>query len=125
MITRSTSRDHMCARQAAALTRALLESAASLGLGRRQLAKAIGVSETTIGRLARGERYVRQGSEQWELSLMLVSMYQALFSLVESRMRDWMTSHNRALERTPAESILTVGGLARTLSYLRGMSSLL
>ncbi|NPC59342.1 antitoxin Xre/MbcA/ParS toxin-binding domain-containing protein [Caenimonas soli] len=118
----------MRARQAPALTCALMESAVSLGLGRRQLAKAIGVSESTIGRFARGERYVRQGSEQWDHSLMLVSVYQALFSLVggnESRMRDWMTSYNRAFHKTPAESILTAGGLARTLSYLRGMSSLL
>lgn len=114
--------------EAAVLTRALLRSAISLGLGRRQLAKVICVSETTIGRFVRGERYLRPESKQWELALMLVGVYQALLPLVggdESQMRDWMTGHNRALNGVPKESIFTVEGLARTLSYLHGMSSLL
>jgi len=66
--------------------------------------------------------------KQWELALMLVGVYQALFPLVggnESQMRDWMVGHNQTLNRAPKDSILTVDGLASTLSYLRGISSLL
>lgn len=50
-MTRSSSGDPACAREAAVLTRALLRAAISLGLGGRELAKAIGVSATTVGRL--------------------------------------------------------------------------
>lgn len=110
---------------AAVVTRALLRSAACLGLGRRQLARAIRVSETTIGRYARGERHLRPASKQWELAVMVVGVYQALLPLVgedEGRMREWMAGYNRALNEVPKDSLLTVEGLARTLSYLRAMS---
>jgi len=126
-MTRSTSRDSISARQAAVLTRALLRSAISLGLGRRQLAKAIGVSETTIGRFARGERHLEPGSEQWELAVMLVGAYQALFTLVggnENKMRDWMSGYNRVLTPRPRNPFSLLRVLS-ALSYLREMTSLL
>lgn len=56
---------------------------------------------------------------------MVVSVYEALLPLVgenEGRMRDWMAGYNRALNEVPRDSFLTVGGLARALSYLRAMS---
>jgi len=85
------------------------------------LATLLCVSETTVGRFARGERCLKPASQQWELALMLVGVYQALCSHVDDdqdQIRLWMCSYNRALNAVPRDAVLTVEGLTRTLNYL-------
>lgn len=53
---------HENQREATVLTKALLRAALKLGLRRKQLATLLCVSETTIGRLARAERCLKQAS---------------------------------------------------------------
>jgi predicted phosphodiesterase len=79
----------------AVLTRALLRSAALLGIEQSALSKVLGVTEVTLGRLARGEEFMPLGSEPANVAARLVRLYQALSSHIgdnEEQLRAWMDS---------------------------------
>lgn len=107
----------------AVLTKATLRAAALLGLNNAALAGIVGVSESQVSRLARGERLLEPGTKQAELAMLVVRVYRSLDALVgnsDELRRRWMKSFNTAFHQTPKEAMQSVEGLARVVQYLDG-----
>ena len=112
---------------AAVLTKATLRSAAALGLTNAALARAVGLSESTVSRMASGARQLDVGSKPAELAALVIRVYRSLDALVgnnDRHRRLWMDSYNRAFNAAPREAIATAEGLARVVAYLDGARAL-
>lgn len=108
---------------AAVLTKATLRAAGLLGLTNAALARVVGVSESTVSRMAAGERQFELGSKPAELAALLVRVYRSLDALVgnsDSQRQRWMSSFNHAFQAAPREAIEGVEGLVRVVRYLDG-----
>ena len=106
------------------LTQATLRAADLLALQGSDLAKVIGVSDSTVSRYRSGAAEISATSKPGELALLLVRVFRSLDPLVGSDTqlrKEWMHSLNKALGGVPAQLILKPDGLTRTLSYLDGM----
>ncbi len=106
------------------LGKATIRAAQALAISNAALARVIGLSEPTISRIASGARGIDPVSKEGQLALLLVRVFRSLDPLVgsDSKKRlDWLRSHNKALNGTPAALIETPYGLVTTLSYLDGM----
>lgn len=106
------------------LTKATLRAAELLALQGSDLAKVIGVSDSTVSRYRSGGAEISPDSKPGELALLLVRVLRSLDPLVGSDTelrKQWMHSLNKALGGVPAQLILKPDGLSRTLSYLDGM----
>jgi hypothetical protein len=111
----------------AVLTKATLRSAGLLGLSNSVLARAVGLSEASISRMASGVKAFEPGSKPAELAALVIRVYRSLDALVgnsEEHRRLWMTSYNRALNTVPREAIQTAEGLVRVVTYLDGARAL-
>lgn len=107
----------------AVLTKATLRAAALLGLNNATLARVVGVSESHVSRMARGERELEIGTKPAELATLLVRVYRSLDALVgnsEHHRQLWMGSFNRAFNEAPRDAIQKVEGLVRVAGYLDG-----
>lgn len=105
----------------AVLTKAALRSAGLLGLSNSVLARAVGLSEASISRMASGAKAFEVGSKPAELAALVIRVYRSLDALVgnsEEQRRLWMTSYNRALNATPRDAIQSAEGLVRVVTYL-------
>lgn len=112
---------------AAVLGKATIRAARELALSNAALARIIGFSEPTISRIAGGIRGIDPSSKEGQLALLLVRVFRSLDPLVgaDSQKRtDWLRSHNKALNGTPAALIETPYGLVTTLAYLDGMRAI-
>jgi hypothetical protein len=106
------------------LGKATIRAAHELELSNAALARVIGLSEPTIGRIAKEGRGIDPDSKEGQLSLLLIRVFRALDPLVGSdrqKRSAWLRSHNKALNGTPASLIENPQGLVTTLSYLDGM----
>ncbi len=106
---------------AAVLGKALMRAARQLSLSNAQLAQVLGVSESSIHRLTTGQREIDPQSKEGELAALLLRLYRSLDAVVgaDAYLRQrWLTSHNRALNGTPAELMGSVAGLVHTVAYL-------
>lgn len=105
----------------AVLTKATLRSATLLGLSNSALARAVGLSEASVSRMASGAKALEVGSKPAELAALLIRVYRSLDALVgnsEEHRRLWMASFNRALNATPRDAIQSAEGLVRVVTYL-------
>lgn len=112
---------------AAVLTKATLRAADLLGLTNAALARVVGVSESTVSRMAAGDRQLEVGSKPAELAALLVRVYRSLDALVgnsDSQRQRWMASFNHAFNAAPREAIESVEGLVRVVRYLDGARAL-
>jgi plasmid maintenance system antidote protein VapI len=111
----------------AVLTKALLRAAGFLGLSNAIVARVVGVSESHVSRMAKGERELEIGTKPAELAALLLRVYRSLDALVgndERHRKEWMTSFNRAFNEAPKDAIQKVEGLARVARYLDGARAL-
>jgi hypothetical protein len=107
----------------AVLTRATLRAAALLGLNNAALARVVGLSESQVSRMAKGEKALQIGSKPAELATLLVRVYRSVDALVgnsDVQRKAWMDSFNRAFNEAPKDAILKADGLVRVVSYLDG-----
>lgn len=110
--------------RATVLSKALMRSAAYLGLNGAQLAAAIGVSESSVSRLVNGSRALELGTKEAELAALLIRCFRSLDALVggdDAQRRAWMATHNRALNGVPRDLTASAQGLVNTLAYLDQM----
>lgn len=113
---------------AAVLTKATLRAAGFLGLTNAALARVVGLSESQISRMAKGEKAFELGSKSAELATLLVRVYRSVDALVgnnDAQRRAWMGSFNRAFNEPPKDAIQKVDGLVGVVSYLDGARALL
>jgi hypothetical protein len=111
----------------AVLTKALLRAAGLLGLSNAIVARVVGVSESHVSRMAKGERELEVGTKPAELAALLLRVYRSLDALVgndERHRKEWITSFNRAFNEAPKDAIQKVEGLARVARYLDGARAL-
>ena len=112
---------------AAVLTKATLRAAALLGLNNAALARIVGVSESTVSRMAAGDRQFDIGSKPAELAALLVRVYRSLDALVgnsDQQRQLWMSSFNQAFHAAPRDTSEGVEGLVRVVRYLDGARAL-
>ena len=103
------------------ITKAVLRTAARLGLTARALSQVIGVSEPTVSRMKSGDYALEDGSKPFELAVLLVRVFRSLDAIAggdESVARAWMSNPNTALDGVPAEKIRTITGLTDVMAYL-------
>lgn len=123
MATISRARAAQPSPSAAVLTKATLRAASLLGLNNANLAQVVGVSESTVSRMAAGEKFLDIGTKPAELATLLVRVYRSVDAFVgnsETHRRAWMDSFNRAFNQTPREAIRTAEGLGLVVRYLDG-----
>lgn len=108
-------------RHAAVLTKAVVATAARLGLSQGSLAKAIGVSPATASRMCAGTALLDDGSKPFELGALLVRIFRSLDALVggdETHVRQWFHAENEHLGGAPDRLVLTVEGMTNVARYL-------
>ena len=103
------------------LTKAVLNTADFMGLRQVLLARALGVSESSISRMKTGDYLLRETGKEWELAALLVRLYRSLDSIMagdENALRSWLQGYNTALGEVPINLVVNVAGLARTVDYV-------
>jgi uncharacterized protein (DUF2384 family) len=108
---------------AAVLTKALLRAAQLLAVPQRDLGRILGVSASSMSRLAR-TRNVDPESKEGELALLFLRVYRSLDALMggrEESCRAWFHAPNAHLAGVPADLVQTVPGLVHVAEYLDAM----
>ena len=103
------------------LSKAALRAAAALGLAQSELAPILGVSASTVSRLASGALVLSPEQKSWELAALFVRLYRSLDALVgsnPSQARAWLDSANAGLGGVPRNLIARTEGLVRVVQYL-------
>ena len=106
------------------VTKAFFRAADLLEISQKDLAQILGASEPTVSRWARHLLDIDTASKQGEIALLFLRLFRSLDPLVGSdaqKRHDWLRSHNKALNGTPAALIETPTGLVNALAYLDGM----
>lgn len=91
-----------------------------MGLGQTDVAKALGVSESTVSRMKNGAYLLKEGKE-WELATLLVRLFRGLDAIVagdERSLRSWLQGYNTVLKDAPVNLIAHVSGLTKTVDYV-------
>ena len=106
------------------LTKAVTRAADRLGVTRHQLSSVLGLSQSTISRVYKGEYLLDDRRKEWELALLFVRVFRSLDVIVGQELiaQQWLKSHNHALNVRPIELICTAEGLVRVAQYLEANS---
>jgi transcriptional regulator with XRE-family HTH domain len=110
--------------KARVLTKAMLRAGGRLGLDRAQLAEVVGVSESSISRLASEQMVLRMTAKEAQLSALLLACHISLDALVggnDEQRHLWMDAYNLALDGKLRELIRHSEGLVRVVEYLDRM----
>ena len=102
------------------LTKATIQAAERLGISQRALGDVLGLSESVISRMKKGE-YVLERGKPFELAALFVRLYRSLDAIVsgdENTAREWMKNENLALKARPVDLIQKVQGLLHVIQYL-------
>jgi hypothetical protein len=100
---------------------AVLRASALLEISQQTLAQVLGVSPSSVSRMASGAYLLDAHKKEWELAALFVRLFRSLDALVGSNdvaARDWLNGHNRALLGRPVELIRSTEGLVRVVQYL-------
>ena len=103
----------------AVLAKALINSAAQLGLKQDQLGAVLGVHRTIISRL-KANPSINPNSKQGELAMMLIRITRSLSALTggdKEWMQHFMHTPNKETGGIPAEQIATITGLVTVLQF--------
>ena len=105
----------------AVLTKATERAADFLGFSGRELAAVLGVSASSLSRIATGRRTIDPASKEGELALLFLRVFRSLDALLggdSEKSRLWLRAYNDHLSGVPAELIQTAQGLVRATDYL-------
>ncbi|HEX2253798.1 MAG TPA: antitoxin Xre/MbcA/ParS toxin-binding domain-containing protein [Thermoanaerobaculia bacterium] len=105
----------------AVLSKAVDRAAEFLAVPRRELARVLGVSESSLSRLAARRREIDPESKEGELALAFLRVFRSLDALLggdSANCRRWLRAYNHHLAGVPADLLQTVPGLVRVGEYL-------
>jgi hypothetical protein len=105
----------------ALVTKAVLRAAARLDVSNKELARILGLSESTVSRMGAGSYALTPEQKPYELALLFVRLYRSLDSIVggdAAVAKAWLRAGNSALGGTPIARIVSIAGLAETIAYL-------
>jgi transcriptional regulator with XRE-family HTH domain len=105
----------------ALVTKAALRAAERLGLSNKELARILGLSESTVSRMSAGAYALAPEQKPYELALLFVRLYRSLDSIVggdQAVAKAWLRAGNSALGDAPLARIMSIAGLVETIAYL-------
>jgi transcriptional regulator with XRE-family HTH domain len=103
------------------LTSAVLRASALLEITQSSLAQILGLSPSTISRMANGTYTLDDQKKEWELGALFVRLFRSLDALIgsnDSAARGWLNGENSGLAGRPVELIRSTEGLVRVVQYL-------
>jgi Protein of unknown function (DUF2384) len=103
------------------LTGAVLRASALLEITQSGLAHILGLSPSTVSRMANGTYTLDDHKKEWELGALFVRLFRSLDAVIgsnDSAARAWLNGHNSALTGRPIELIRSTEGLVRVVQYL-------
>ncbi len=103
------------------LTGAVLRACALLDITQSSLAQILGLSPSTVSRMANGTYTLDAHKKEWELGALFVRLFRSLDALIgsnDSSARGWLNGQNHALAGRPIDLIRSTEGLVRVVQYL-------
>lgn len=103
------------------LTGAVLRASALLDITQASLAQILGLSPSTVSRMANGTYALDTQKKEWELGALFVRLFRSLDALIGSNdttARAWLNGQNQGLAGRPIELIRGTEGLVRVVQYL-------
>jgi transcriptional regulator with XRE-family HTH domain len=103
------------------LTSAVLRASALLEITQSSLAQILGLSPSTISRMANGAYTLDDEKKEWELGALFVRLFRSLDAVIGSNdaaARSWLNGENQGLSARPIELIRSTEGLVRVVQYL-------
>jgi transcriptional regulator with XRE-family HTH domain len=103
------------------LTGAVLRASALLDITQSALAHILGLSPSTVSRMANGTYLLDTEKKEWELGALFVRLFRSLDALIganDAAARDWLNGRNRGLAGRPIDLIRSTEGLVRVVQYL-------
>jgi transcriptional regulator with XRE-family HTH domain len=103
------------------LTGAVMRAAALLEITQAGLAQVLGLSPSTVSRMANGTYALDEQKKEWELGALFVRLFRSLDALIGSNdatARAWLHGENSGLIGRPIDLIRSTEGLVRVVQYL-------
>ena len=103
------------------LTGAVLRASALLDITQSCLAQILGLSPSTVSRMANGTYALDTQKKEWELGALFVRLFRSLDALIGSNdtaARAWLNGLNPGLVGRPVDLIRSTEGLVRVVQYL-------
>ncbi len=103
------------------LARAVVRATELMGLSKASLAKILGISPSSAGRLFSDQYQLHPDTKEWEIARLFVRLFRSLDAMMagdEMALRSWLASPNQALAAKPNDLIMDVAGLVHTLDYV-------
>jgi uncharacterized protein (DUF2384 family) len=103
------------------LTDAVLRASALLDIRQTSLAQILGLSPSTVSRMASGSYTLDQDKKEWELGALFVRLFRSLDAVIGSNdaaAQAWLGGSNLGLTGRPLDLIRTTEGLVRVVQYL-------
>jgi transcriptional regulator with XRE-family HTH domain len=103
------------------LTGAVLRASALLEITQSSLAQILGLSPSTVSRMAHGTYALDEQKKEWELGALFVRLFRSLDALIgsnDSAARAWLNGQSSALLGKPIDLIRSTEGLVRVVQYL-------
>jgi transcriptional regulator with XRE-family HTH domain len=103
------------------LTGAVLRACALLEITQSSLAQILGLSPSTVSRMANGSYRLDDQKKEWELGALFVRLFRSLDAVIgsnDSAARAWLNGQNAVLTGRPIELIRSTEGLVRVVQYL-------
>jgi transcriptional regulator with XRE-family HTH domain len=103
------------------LTGAVMRASALLEITQSNLAQILGLSPSTVSRMANGSYTLDHDKKEWELGALFVRLFRSLDALIganDAAAKDWMNGHNTGLIGRPVDLIRSTEGLVRVVQYL-------
>jgi transcriptional regulator with XRE-family HTH domain len=103
------------------LTGAVLRASVLLDITQASLAQILGVSASTVSRMASGAYALDEDKKEWELGALFVRLFRSLDAVIGSNdaaAKVWLGGMNNGLSGRPIELIRSTEGLVRVVQYL-------
>lgn len=103
------------------LTGAVLRASVFLDITQSALAQILGLSASTVSRMANGTYTLDEQKKEWELGALFVRLFRSLDAVIgsnDSAARRWLDGQNSALAGRPVDLIRSTEGLVRVVQYL-------
>src|SRR5580693_2837183 len=103
------------------MTGAVLRASALLEITQSGLAQILGLSPSTVSRMANGTYTLDGQKKEWELGALFVRLFRSLDAVIGSNdaaARGWLNGDNSGLTGRPIELIRSTEGLVRVVQYL-------
>jgi hypothetical protein len=103
------------------LTGAVVRAGVLLEITQSSLAQILGLSPSTVSRMANGTYTLDTHKKEWELGALFIRLFRSLDALIGSNdlaARAWLNGQNQGLAARPIDLIRSTEGLVRVVQYL-------